>query len=345
MTPMPNAEVTLMSPQQHTAYSGMLPGWVAGHYRREECHIDLSALCGSSIRFCMTSARHADTMRKRVLSEDGSEHSYDLLSVDVGSASAIDDILGAGEMGIRVKPVDSFLQQVERLAERAARGEVGRIAVVGGGAAGVELCLALRHRIGQKQSSTEFHLVSSLNRALDGHNFIARTLIRTGLAQVRVHLNKHVTSIAGGRLHFRDGTALDAGVVIWATGAAAPSWLLPSGLALDPRGFILVDEHLRSVTHHEVFAAGDVASMQGRVYPKSGVYAVRQGPPLAENLRRTLQGQPLLRYSPQRRTLALISTGPRHAIASWGALAWSGAWVWDWKDAIDRRFMARYRLR
>ena len=343
MTPMPNVEVTLMSPRQHTAYSGMLPGWVAGHYRREECHIDLSALCGSAIRFCMSAARHADPVRKRVSSEDGSGHSYDLLSVDVGSESAVDAIRGAGEMGIRVRPVESFLQQVERLAELAARGEVGRIAVVGGGAAGVELCLALRHRIGQ--SSTEFHLVSSSNRALDGHNFIARALIRTRLAQVRVHLNKHVTSVTEGRLHFRDGTALDAGVVIWATGAAAPSWLLPSGLALDPRGFILVDEHLRSVSHPEVFAAGDVASMQGRPYPKSGVYAVRQGPPLAENLRRTLQGQPLLRYSPQRRTLALISTGPRHAIASWGALAWSGAWVWDWKDGIDRRFMDRYRLR
>jgi selenide,water dikinase len=261
----------------------------------------------------------------------------------VGSVSALDAIRGASEVGLRVKPVDSFLRQIERLAHRADSAEVRRIVVVGGGAAGVELCLALRHRIGRGNTDPDFHLVSSSIRVLDGHNFIARTLIRTSLAPVKVHLNKHVTRAEEGCLHFRDGTTLEFDALIWATGAAAPSWLAATGLALDTRGFILVDERLRSVSHDGVFAAGDVASMRDCAYPKSGVYAVRQGPPLAENLRRALQGQPLLRYVPQRRTLALVSTGPRHAVASWGTLAWSGAWVWRWKDAIDRRFMDRYR--
>jgi pyridine nucleotide-disulfide oxidoreductase family protein len=341
MAPVRNAGITLISPHQHTAYSGMLPGWVAGHYEHEECHIDLAALCGSGIPFHTSAACHIDAARKRVLCEDGSEHSYDLLSVDVGSVSALGGIGGASEAGIRVKPMD--FHRVEDLVGRAARGEIKRIVIVGGGAAGVELCLALRHRTGQGNATPEFHLVSSSNTPLDGHSFMAKRIIRNSLAPVQLHLGKHVMRATKDCLFFRDGTKLEFDALVWATGAAAPAWLATSELALDGRGFILVDEHLQSVSHAGVFAAGDAASMREQPCPKSGVYAVRQGPVLAENLWRALQGQPLRIYTPQSRALALISTGPRHAVAAWGPLALSGAWVWRWKDAIDRRFVEQYR--
>ena len=132
--------------------------------------------------------------------------------------------------------------------------------------------------------------------------------------------------------------------MVWATGAAAPPWLAKTGLALDERGFLLVDETLRSISHPGVFGAGDVATMRDHPRPKSGVYAVRQGPPLAENLRLALTDQSLKRYRPQRRSLSLIGTGGRHAVASWGAFSVQGWWVWRWKDSIDRKFMARYVL-
>ncbi|MFN0316327.1 MAG: FAD-dependent oxidoreductase [Burkholderiales bacterium] len=341
MAPVRGAGITLISPHQHATYSGMLPGWVAGHYKRAECCIDLAALCGPGIRLHGSAARHIDAARKRVLCEDGSEHSYDLLSVDVGSVSALDGIVGAGEAGVRVKPME--FGHVEDLAGRMARGEARRIVIVGGGAAGVELCLALRHRTGRGKVHPEFHLVIASNTMLEGHNLIARMLVRRSLAQVRVHLGKQVVRATERSLHFLGGGTLEFDALIWATGAAAPAWLATSGLMLDARGFILVDEHLQSVSHASVFAAGDVASMRHHTIPKSGVYAVRQGPLLAENLRRALHGQTLQRYTPQARALALISTGPRHAIAAWGPLAWSGAWVWRWKDAIDRRFVERYR--
>ena len=139
-----------------------------------------------------------------------------------------------------------------------------------------------------------------------------------------------------------NGKRVEADAILWATGATAAPQLGNTGLMLDPDGFIAVTEHLRSLSHPDVFAAGDCATIHGPVYPKSGVYAVRQGPPLAENLRRALAGTSLVTYRPQRRALALISTGNKYAVASYGPLALEGAWVWNWKDTIDRKFMAKY---
>jgi selenide,water dikinase len=131
--------------------------------------------------------------------------------------------------------------------------------------------------------------------------------------------------------------------VIWATGAAAARWLAACGLRVDAAGFVAVNEALQSTTHPDVFAAGDVATMMAHPRPKSGVFAVRQGPVLARNLVAAAAGAPLAAYAPQREALALITTGARHAVATRGAWSFAGAWVWRWKDRIDRRFMARYR--
>jgi selenide, water dikinase len=145
-------------------------------------------------------------------------------------------------------------------------------------------------------------------------------------------------------LFLGDGERLAFDEVVWVTGAAAPAWPRASGLQTDGAGFIAVDAHLQSLSHPGVFAAGDIASMLDTPRPKSGVYAVRQGPPLAENLRRALRGEPLVTYHPQPRALALISAGDRYAVASYGPFTLSGAWVWRWKDRIDSAFMQRYRI-
>jgi len=132
--------------------------------------------------------------------------------------------------------------------------------------------------------------------------------------------------------------------VVWATGVAAPPWLRATGLALDERGFILVDRSLRSVTDPRVFAAGDVAAILGAAVPKAGVWAVRAGAVLAENLRRAVRGEPLRVWRPQRRALVLIKTGWKRAIGVWGPFVFEGRWVWRWKTSIDRRFVDRLRL-
>ena len=126
------------------------------------------------------------------------------------------------------------------------------------------------------------------------------------------------------------------------TEASGAPWLADTGLPLDERGFLVVDESLRSPADPAVFAAGDIATMPSHPREKAGVYAVRAGPPLADNLRRALAGRPLRRAVPQKRALALIGTGDGKAVASRGPFAAHGRSLWLLKDWIDRRWMRRY---
>jgi selenide,water dikinase len=342
--PWPGVELTLISPDRFTPYSGMLPGLVAGHYAFDECHIDLSALAARArARFVTERADRLDLYAKRVRCESGDELSYDLLALDIGSTPPLEGIAGAIEHGLPVKPVDRFLAGWEQIPA-VARARAPRILVVGGGAGGIEIALAMQHRLRADGIAGHFCVVSNTETILPGHAAGVRRRMQRVLAArgVVVHLHSRVVAVDEGCVRLGDGRQLPADAVVWATGAAAPAWLRESGLATDERGFVLVNERLQSLSHPDVFASGDVATMAGHPRPKSGVYAVRQGPPLADNLRRALAGETLEPYLPQPVALALISTGDKYAIASWGALAWSGAWVWRWKDRIDRRFMRRY---
>jgi selenide,water dikinase len=221
--------------------------------------------------------------------------------------------------------------------------------MVGSGAAGVEVLLSMQHRLQaiSPSSMPEFELIGDGPELLPGHNASARAILKRVLEdrQVTLRLNSRVERVDRGRLHLDTGTTLATELIVWATGASPSLWPRSVGLAADDRGFILVNDALQSVSHSHIFAAGDIATVRNHPRPKSGVFAVRAGPPLERNLRRALQDLPLVSWQPQRRSLALITTGDRHAIASRGDLAFHGGWVWRWKDWIDRRFMRRYAIR
>ena len=348
----PDAEITLVSPDRHTPYSGMLPGLVAGHYRFEQCHIDLQPLAAyASARLVLVEARTLDAARRTVALSNGDTLPYDLLSINTGSTPIVNGIPGAAEHAIMVKPVAAFLTQWAALIERVRAGEARRIAVVGGGAAGVEMLLAMQHFFAHQtpRREVDFCLITDAPQVLAQHSRFVRAMLKRNLArkQVRVHGGLRVTRVAAKTLITSDAQnrkqPIAADAIVWITGAAPPTWLADSGLALGDKKFINENKYLQSSSHGEIFAAGDCATVAGAVYPKSGVYAVRQGPVLASNLRAALNGEALQTYTPQPRALALISTGERHAIASWGPLAFHGNWVWRWKDSIDRGFMERYR--
>jgi selenide,water dikinase len=350
LVPPPGTRIALVSPDRHTPYSGMLPGFVSGHYTFGECHIDLDHLCDSAnVHFHRAEALAIDPQRKAVRLSDGTTMPYDALSIDIGSTPPAHAVPGALEHAIRVKPVSGFLRvwdEIRRTAHNAGRAP--RIAVIGGGAGGVELALALHYRLGNccRSGPVAVDVFTDTATILPGQSArvvktVARILAERGIT---VHAHSKAIRIEPERLHTADGACFEADHFIWATGASAPEWIAASGIGTDGAGFIAVNAFMQSASHPDIFAAGDIASMTGHRIPKSGVYAVRQGPPLAANLRQALASMSLIPYVPQPTALALISAGDKYAVASYGKIAFEGAWVWRWKDFIDRRFMNRYHI-
>lgn len=354
MEPLPGVRVTLITRDVHTPYSGMLPGLVAGHYEFDEAHIDLEPLARfAKARLYHDEAIRLDLQARRVVCRRRPPVSYDIVSINVGSTPSL-SVPDAAQHAVPVKPISNFVDRWLRLRERvrAASGTV-RIGIIGGGAAGVELTLAaqfaltrMRADAGRSTTVLEFHLFSATESVLPTHNHRVRHKFDRVLRErgIHVHRGQPITNVEAGRVRAADGSTVDLDEIVWATEAAAQPWLRASGLAVDAAGFVRVGDTLESVSHHGVFAAGDVAAVVSHPREKAGVFAVRQGPPLADNLRRALTGQPLRPFRPQRRFLSLISTGDKYAIASRGQWALEGRYIWVWKDWIDRRFMDRYTV-
>ena len=341
--PEDGVSFVLVSPDRYTPYSGMLPGLVAGHYTHDESHIDLEPLARyARAEFVRDRIAALDPVGNVATTESGRRVPFDLASLDIGSLPDM-SMPGAREHAIGVKPVDRFVAGWRALRDRARDGRLARLVIVGGGAGGVEVTLAIHHRL-----HTDGGTMPALALVTDKPNLptaAQRTLFRKlDDAGVVLHLGQRAASFDAEGVALENGDRVAADAIVCATPATPHPWLAASSLANDERGFVRIDDHLRSVSHAHVFAAGDCATQDGRPHPRSGVYAVRQGPPLAYNLRAAATGMPLRPYRPQPLALALISTGTRHAVAVWGPIAFEGDWVWRWKDRIDRRFMRRYRV-
>ena len=353
MKPLAGVRVTLISRESHAPYSGMLPGLIAGHYTFDEAHIDLGPLTRfAAARFLRDEVVGLDLLEKRILCAGRPPVAYDVLSVNTGSAPAVRSVPGADGSVLPVKPIDRFFARWERLRSRIANGSGPlEIGIVGGGAGGVELALAIRHGLRNAATATggsadglTLKLFTETPGVLPTYGHRVRSTFDRILAErgIEVHADRRVIRVLGNRLEFENAPGVELDEVLWVTTAEAPSWPGDSGLHVDDAGFIKVDDTLQSVSHRDVFAAGDVAAVESYPRPKSGVFAVRQGGPLAENLRRHLCGDGLVGFRPQRRFLSLISSGERHAVASRNGLTVQGRWVWRWKDWVDRRFVRKY---
>ncbi len=353
MQPLSGLRITLVCTDAHTPYSGMLPGYVAGHYDFDAVHLDLVRLCVfAGARFVRAQVTGLDRERRQVLLADRPPLDYDLVSINTGSTPHTTHTTGADAHAVSVKPIAAFNQRWLALLAAVRAGQGPRhVAVVGAGAGGVELLLAMQYRLraeaqalGGALPTPQFSLFSATASVLPTHNTRVQRKFAAVLRQrsVDVHLNTRVESVNSQGLRSTDGQWHAADAVFWVTQAAGGAWLQGTGLALDEAGCVRVNAQLQSMSDARLFAAGDVASMENRRLEKAGVFAVRMGMPLARNLRRALTGQALKPYHAQAHWLALISTGDRYAVASRGALGFAGAWVWRWKDHIDRRFMRRF---
>lgn len=347
--PEPRVRLTLVSDRLEAPYSGMLPGHIAGLYTRAAMHIDLQGLaarCAADI--VPQAAVGIDRTGRRVVLADGSLVPYDTLSLNIGITPDLSSVRGADRYALALKPIGSLLAKLdEAFGGAGAPTGPGRILVVGGGPAGVEIALALRARLtrGARQPwigiATGRGLVPRLNHRA-----------RSKLAMILARKNIEVLSPCridevhpdGARDH--DGRWIAADLTIMATAARGQAWLAGTDLHLSADGSVMVRSTLACTGDDAVFAAGDCAELMGEPLEKAGVYAVRQGPVLAQNLRRRSRGEPPIAYRPQGRALSILSTGDGRAVAAWGdGFAVEGRWVWWWKDWIDQRFVGGFSVR
>jgi selenide,water dikinase len=353
MKPVPGVRLTLISREVHTPYSGMLPGLIAGNYGFDDAHIDtgpLSRFAGA--RLYQDEVVGLDLAGRLVICRHRPPVPYDLLSLNIGSTPNTASVPGASEHAIPVKPIDGFIRRFEALVARVlARKGRTRVALVGAGAGGVELLLSVERRLrrevinaGFDAGGLSFVLVSDTSDILPDFPVAFRSRFHAIFVArgIEVVTGASVTRVDARRLQLDGEVTVEADEVLWTTQAAPARWLAQVGLPLDTQGFLKVDETLRVIGHDDLFAAGDTIAFPNRELPKSGVYAVRAGPVLSDNIRHSLTGRSLRPFRPQREALYLVSTGERRALGTRNGLVVEGAWVWRWKDWIDRRFMRRF---
>jgi selenide,water dikinase len=343
LRPDPSVRLTLVTPGRDTSYSGMLPGYVAGHYSRAEIHIRVDRLAdfaGCDAVFQRAVGLEANTCRVGIA--DGSSICGDIISIDVGARAAMTAPAGNYALIVPAKPMDDFERGWAKVEPRLQTDEDISFGIVGGGAAGVELALAVRYRLGRLRASTHraarIVLLERSHEILQGFSAHARKRLIRILSAHGIDIRTNADGCDG------DTLGREFSVLIVAGGVRPMDWLSGSGLATEEAGYIAVNRHLQSISHPAVFAAGDAAGMIETPRPKSGVMAVRQGPVLAQNLRRMADGLALKPFSPQQEWLNLISTGEQYAVASRGRWSAEGHWVWRWKDRIDRKFIRRFEL-
>ncbi len=341
--PLPGTVVVLVAPHPSQLYSGMVPGFVAGHYALDDCTVALEPLVQrSGIRWIQHSATAVDAQRQTIALDDGSSLAFDWLSVNTGPVQDRDKLElampGAREHGLFLRPMEAFCALWPRVVDMGNARPL-RVAVVGAGAGGIELALAARHRL----SNAAVTLVCGTEPPGAVYPLTVQRRLLAVLKKRRVTvLQDTAMSLTADAIQLGCGADLACDVPLLATGAQAPRWLADSGLALDEHGFLAVDMYQRSTSHSRVFAAGDVSTRTDRSLARSGVYAVRAGMALAFNLAAAITGTALKPHQPPAATLNLLSCGGKYAVATWGRFSAQGRWVWWLKNWIDRRFVARF---
>ena len=344
MNPLPGVRLTLVSTSSQTPYSGMLPGFIAGHYSVDEIHIDLRVICAwANVRFIEESMVDLDLVSRHVHFDARPPMGFDVLSLDTGSTPDL-SVDGAQHHSTPVKPVYEFSNRWQGILSKVKRNSHEKISigVVGSGAGGFELITAMRHALPEESAQCSWFIRGDLplrGRPAKVGSLALESARKQG---IDVHTGVDIVNVKAGELIASDGREFTLDEILWCTSAIGPAWAKRAGFTLDGRGFVATNEHLQSVSHEFVFATGDIGTQINTPSSKAGVFAVRQAPVLFQNIRRYLLNQSMRRYAPQKDFLSLMATGDKRAIASRGPFAVEADWVWRWKDHIDQTFMNKF---
>lgn len=337
MNPLPGVRVTVINPGPTAPYSGMLPGFVAGHYTRDELDIDLVQLARfAGARIVNGYATGINTSAQTVTVAGRPPIAYDVAAVDIGITSAMPDLPGFKTHAIPAKPLGAFASRWDAFR---ASARTPHLAIIGGGVAGAELAMAMAYAL--RDQSPHVKLIDR-GKVLTALGYKARQKMLAALtaSEVEIIEDAEVTEVFAEGIVLRDGRTIRSDFTTGAAGAKPHDWIAATGLTLH-EGFINVDANLQS-SAPEVFAVGDCAHLSHDPRPKAGVYAVREAPVLFDNLRAVLSGGALRPYKPQRDYLKLISLGQKSALAEKFGTAREGRLLWKWKHHIDSKFMNQF---
>ncbi|MCL7929403.1 FAD-dependent oxidoreductase [Halomonas llamarensis] len=348
--PDSNIAITVVSDSRYAAYSGSVPAWLAGECSRRETQIDIAALCQRAGARLITSPATSLSVEKRhVVLASGDKLAFDIASLNIGSTLALPQQHGENlPKLLAMRPLSSLHQRWQALQDDISHlpsDGTQRVVSVGGGAASCETLMSVLAQLRNERPDITWRgdILSASDTLLPGAGRLPRWLTKRALrrASITVHNDVRGKALAEGGVLDTANHHFPADIVLWATGAVGHAWLADTVLPLDPLGFIQVEKTLEVEGVPGIFAAGDCAAFTPAL-PNAGVYAVRMGPHLADNLRAACRCQPLNEWQPPKRVLALIGTGDGRAIGSRGAVGFSGKWVWRWKNRIDARFIARF---
>jgi selenide,water dikinase len=351
MDPSRRGRLTTVLDRPIAVYSGMVPGFVAGQYGAHELEIDVVPLARrAGARVILAPATAIDAEKKKIFLDGRPPVRYDIASLDVGSTVAGLDLPGVREYALPTRPIGRFVANLDALLERAIRngpGEAFRVVVVGGGAGGVELAFTLEQRLRRGGSHPRLTIVHGGARLLEGYpDSLVRRVERSAAERsIEIRCGARVIAAEPAAVRLENGESLPSEAIVWVTGAVGHDLIRVSGLPVDEGGFVRTRSTLEVEGCNDLFAVGDCGTLVDHPEtPKAGVYAVRQGPLLTENIRRRLAGEGLRSFRPQSDFLTLLNLGNGSALGTKWGISVEGRWVMRWKDSIDRKFMRRFRV-
>ena len=290
-----------------------------------------------------------DWARRHVELADGDELPFDYLILAPGVVPWYGAVPGAAEHAVPLKTVsdaarirNSILRSFEAAAAHPDRAgpEATTVAIVGGGASGVELAGYLsdvlwrsfardypgipRERMGLVVVELGDRLLPGLDRGLS--RYAEAELRRRG---VDVRLHTRVDRIDAGAIVLDGGQRIRASTIVWAGGVSAPAWLTDVGMAIE-HGRVVVDADLRLAEHPNAFAIGDAAAVRSRsgaLQPQVAQVAVQGGRHAARQIERLIAGRPTrsFRYF-DKGTMAMV--GVYAAVVQSGRLRLTGRLAW-----------------
>ena len=345
MNPLPGVQISLISPTAETTYTGMLPGFLAGHYSREEISIDLIKLCRfAGVRFIMDSVNNIFPSENMVSIKDRAPLRYDIASIDIGVTSKLLGSLLSNPNTHSIKPLGDFVDRWVKVKAKIVNDEISpEIVVIGGGIGAAEIAMAMAFSL-KSLAVREYNItIIDKSNGLNGIRPQTRKALLLALDSFAIKTLNHseVLEVTETEVRIKTYPAITSNFTVVAVGASPYEWLKQSDLVLK-NGFVEVDSKLRAVGLSNIFAVGDCAHLVSFPVPKAGVFAVRQAPILFKNICAELLKRPLKKFSPQKNYLKLISLGEKNAISDYWGASFSGPKIWKIKDKIDKAFMKKF---